>query len=83
MSATQRTFAAALWLLAAAVAIGGSWGAGAQSGKMTPLALIAFFWGAAAVSMLIHYVPRGAGALRRYRQHKSPASLHASFKLAA
>jgi hypothetical protein len=71
---THRSLAASLWLLAgvAAFAIANSWMSQAQSGKVSPWALVAFFWGAAGVSMAIHYLSRGAEALKRYRL--SPAA---------
>jgi len=74
---THRNLAAALWLLAAAAAfaIGASWAGEAQSGKISPWALVAFFWGAALVSVLIHYLSRGAeDALKRYRPHHKSAA---------
>ena len=66
---THRSLAAALWLLAgaAAFAVATSWMSQAQSGKVSPWALVAFFWGAAGVSVAIHYLSRGAEALKRYR----------------
>jgi len=73
---THRNLAAALWLLAAAaaLAIGASWAGDAQSGKMSPWAMVALFWGAALVSVLIHYLSHGAeDALKRYGPHGKPA----------
>jgi hypothetical protein len=72
---THRNLAAALWVLAgaAAFAVCSSWAAEAQSGKLSPWALIAFFWGAAGVSVAIHYLSRGPEALRRYRLSVAPA----------
>ena len=63
----HRSLAAALWVLAAAAvfAIGASWAADAQDGKLTPWALVALFWGAALVSVLIHYLAQGPDMLRR------------------
>lgn len=67
----HRCLAAALWLLAAAAAfaIGASWAGDAQSGKMTPWALVALFWGAALVAVLVHYLALGGDALTRYLHH--------------
>jgi uncharacterized membrane protein YbhN (UPF0104 family) len=72
---TRRGLAAVLWLLAAAAAIGvaASWADDAQDGKITPWALVAFFWSAALVSVLIHYLAQGPDALRRYRLQRKPA----------
>jgi hypothetical protein len=66
---THRNLAAVLWLMAAAAAfaIGAMWAPDAQSGKLSPWALVAFFWGAALLSVLIHYLSQGPDALRRYR----------------
>jgi hypothetical protein len=65
----HRSLAAALWLLAgaAAFAVATSWMSQAHSGKVSPWALVAFFWGAAGVSVAIHYLSRGPEALKRYR----------------
>jgi hypothetical protein len=70
---THRSLAAALWLLAGAFAfVGSAWWAGeVQSGKVPPWALVAFFWGAAGVSVAIHYLSQGPDALRRYRLHRA------------
>jgi hypothetical protein len=56
----HRSFAAALWVLAAAGAwaVAASWAGDAQTGKVHPWALVALFWGAAAVSVTIHYLSR-------------------------
>src|SRR5262245_22187686 len=56
----HRSLAAALWLLAAAgaYALAASWADDAQSGKVQPWVLVAVFWGAAAVSVAIHYLSR-------------------------
>ena len=65
---THRSLAAALWLLAgaAAFAVATSWMSQAQSGKVSPWALVAFFWGAAGVSVAIpvlrsHFTGPGMG----------------------
>jgi len=69
----HNNFAVALWLLAAAVglAAGLAWADSARSGLVTPWALVAFFWGAALVSVSIHYLAyylaEGPQALKRYR----------------
>jgi hypothetical protein len=72
---THRSLAAALWLLAGVVAFAvcSSWAGEAQSGKLSPWALVAFFWGAAAVSVAIHYLSQGPEALRRYRLSRRPS----------
>jgi hypothetical protein len=80
---THRNVAAVLWLLAAAatLAIGAIWAPGAQSGKLSPWTLVAFFWGAALLSVLIHYLSHGPDALRRYRlQHKATAAQRSGAK---
>src|SRR5262245_6458739 len=73
---THRSLAAALWLLAgaAAYAVCTAWAAEAQSGKVPPWALIALFWGAAGVSVAIHYLSQGPEVLRRYRLSLAPAA---------
>jgi hypothetical protein len=73
---THRSLAAALWLLAAAVAfvICTAWAGEARSGKMPPWALVAVVWGAAGVSVAIHYLSQGPEALRRYRLSLAPAA---------
>jgi hypothetical protein len=69
----HNNFAAALWLLAAAVglAAGVEWADNARSGLLTPWALVAFFWGVALVSVAIHYLAyyfaEAPHALKRYR----------------
>lgn len=72
---THRSLAAALWLLvgAAVFAVATSWMSQAHSGKVSPWALVAFFWGAAGVSVAIHYLSRGPEALKRYRLSLAPA----------
>lgn len=64
----NNSLAAALWLLAAAAAFaaGPTWAGGLQSGRMSPWALVAFFWGAAGLSVAIHYLSHGPEALRPY-----------------
>src|SRR5262245_49722030 len=71
----HRGLAVALWVLAAAAAfaIGAAWADDARSGKITPWALVALFWSAALVSVLIHYLAQGPVLLSRYR-HEPPAA---------
>jgi hypothetical protein len=50
--------AAALWLLAAAgvSSTGPAWAANTQTGKLHPWVLVAAFWGAALLSVSVHYL---------------------------
>ena len=70
----QRGLTAVLWLVvgAAMLAAGAAWMDEAQSGKMSALVLVAFFWGAALVAVLVHYLSQGADALTRYRLYHKP-----------
>jgi hypothetical protein len=71
----HRSLAAGLWLVAAvgAYALAALWADDAQRGKVHPCALVALFWGVAAVSVAIHHLSRylaealaeGSDALRR------------------
>src|SRR5262249_37110323 len=53
-----RSPAFAVWLLVAAVAcnIGIAWADDAQAGKVHPWVLLAVFWGAALLSVSLHYL---------------------------
>jgi hypothetical protein len=68
----NNSLAAALWLLAAAAAFaaGPTWAGSMQNGMMSPWALVAFFWGAAALSVsihyLAHYLAQAAHTLKRH-----------------
>jgi hypothetical protein len=76
----HHSLAAALWLLTAvgAYALVAHWADGAQSGKLQPWVLLIVFWGAALVSVAIHYLSqylaRAAEVLgrdwRRYRMQR-------------
>jgi hypothetical protein len=80
---THRSLAAALWLLAGAIAFAvcSSWIGEAQSGKLSPWALVAFFWGVAAASVAIHYLSQGPEALRRYRLSRRSSAQVPSFSV--
>ena len=84
----NNSLAAALWLLAAAAAFasGPTWAGSMQNGMMTPWALVAFFWGAAVLSVSIHYLAhclaQAPHALKRRRSgHRAAAAQRASVRL--
>ena len=85
----NNSLAAAMWLLAAATALaaGPTWAGSLQNGMMSPWALVAFFWGAAALSVSIHYLARclaqAPDALNRWwSAHRAAAARWAGARLA-
>jgi hypothetical protein len=72
-----RSPAVAVWLLAAgAYSIGPAWAGNAQTGKLHPWVLVAVFWGAALLSVSVHYVrqylPQAAAWTRRAWHRNAP-----------
>jgi hypothetical protein len=70
----HRGLTAVLLLVAGAaiLAAGAAWSLDAQSGKMSPVILVAFFWAIALAAALAHYLSQGGDALTRYRLHHKP-----------
>jgi hypothetical protein len=74
-----RSPAVAVWLLAAAGAcsITPAWAATAQTGKLHPWVLVAVFWGAALLSVSVHYLrqllAQAADWARHSWQRSAPA----------
>jgi len=70
----HRGLAALLWLVAGAAVLvaGAAWAVDVESGKMSAWVLVPFFWGAALVAVLVHYLAQGADALTRHRLHHRP-----------
>jgi hypothetical protein len=65
MSRNNRV-AVALWLLAAAAAfaIAAGWADSTRTAMIAPWALVAFFWGVALLSVLVHYLSQVVSDLR-------------------
>lgn len=80
----HRGLTALLWLVAGVgmLAAAGIWAADVQSGKISAFVLVAFFWVAALMAVVVHYLSQGADALTRYRlYHKSLAGPRAGAEL--
>src|SRR5262245_55122192 len=71
--------AVGVWLVAAAGAygIGAAWAGNGQAGQLAPWVLVAMFWSAALLSVLVHYLVRylvqAAGWTRRSWLQHAPA----------
>lgn len=80
----HRISAALLWTLAAFVlfALCAAWIIGAQSGMVSAWVILPFFWSAAILSMLGHYLARWRAPVIRYlARYKPLADSRASVEL--
>jgi hypothetical protein len=70
----HKILAAMLWPLAVLVAfaIGTMWVVDTQSGKISAWAILPFFWGAAVLAIVVHYLAQWRDPLNRYLTRHKP-----------